>query len=84
MIIAELTALWQTDEVRRCQPRVRDEIRMGLDYYPSVLFETLLALSDELAAISVMHMVKNSRRTCCLECYGLVRGLAATGMAILW
>src|SRR6476659_2958779 len=30
-IIAEITALWQTDEVRRRQPRVRDEIRMGLD-----------------------------------------------------
>ena len=48
-IIAEITALWQTDEVRRRQPTVSDEIRMGLDYYPSVLFETLPALYDELA-----------------------------------
>src|SRR6185369_11616526 len=48
-IIAEITALWETDEVRRRQPRVRDEIRMGLDYYPSVLFETLPALYDGLA-----------------------------------
>ena len=48
-IIAEITALWQTDEVRRRQPSVRDEIRMGLDYYPSVLFETLPGLYDELA-----------------------------------
>ena len=48
-IIAEITGLWQTDEVRRRQPTVRDEIRMGLDYYPSVLFETLPALYDELA-----------------------------------
>jgi phosphoenolpyruvate carboxylase len=48
-IIAEITALWQTDEVRRRQPSVRDEIRMGLDYYPSVLFETLPALYDEFA-----------------------------------
>src|SRR2546423_3469800 len=48
-IIAEITTLWQTDEVRRRQPTVRDEIRMGLDYYPSVLFETLPALYDELA-----------------------------------
>ena len=48
-IIAEITALWQTDEVRRRQPTVRDEIRMGLDYYPSVLFETLPVLYDELA-----------------------------------
>jgi phosphoenolpyruvate carboxylase len=48
-IIAEITALWQTDEVRRRQPTVRDEIRKGLDYYPSVLFDTLPALYDELA-----------------------------------
>src|SRR5688572_20887258 len=48
-IIAEITGLWQTDEVRRRQPTVRDEIRMGLDYYPSVLFETLPAVYDELA-----------------------------------
>ena len=48
-IIAEITALWQTDEVRRRQPTVRDEIRMGLDYYPSVLFDTLPGLYDELA-----------------------------------
>ncbi|HKY43299.1 MAG TPA: phosphoenolpyruvate carboxylase, partial [Pyrinomonadaceae bacterium] len=47
-IIAEITALWQTDEVRRRQPTVRDEIRMGLDYYPSVLFETLPSLYDQL------------------------------------
>jgi len=48
-IIAEITALWQTDEVRRRQPSVRDEIRMGLDYYPSVLFETLPGLYEQLA-----------------------------------
>ena len=48
-IIAEITSLWQTDEVRRRQPTVRDEIRMGLDYYPGVLFETLPGLYDELA-----------------------------------
>ena len=48
-ILAEITALWQTDEVRRRRPTVRDEIRMGLDYYPTVLFETLPGLYDELA-----------------------------------
>src|ERR1044071_9895399 len=48
-IITEMTALWQTDEVRRRQPTVRDEIRMGLDYYPNVLFETLPGLYHELA-----------------------------------
>jgi phosphoenolpyruvate carboxylase len=48
-IIAEITALWQTDEVRRRQPTVRDEIRMGLDYYPSVLFATVPVLYDDFA-----------------------------------
>lgn len=48
-IIAEISALWQTDEVRRRRPTVRDEIKMGLDYYPSVLFETVPALYEELA-----------------------------------
>jgi phosphoenolpyruvate carboxylase len=31
-IRAEITALWQTDEVHRRRPLVRDEIKMGLDY----------------------------------------------------
>src|SRR2546421_1457780 len=48
-ITAEITALWQTDEVRHRQPTVRDEIRMGLDYYPTVLFETLPKLYEDLA-----------------------------------
>ncbi len=34
---AEITALWQTDEVRRRKPTVRDEIQMGLDYYPLLI-----------------------------------------------
>ncbi|HEY5402482.1 MAG TPA: phosphoenolpyruvate carboxylase, partial [Pyrinomonadaceae bacterium] len=33
-ILTEITALWQTDEVRRRRPSVKDEIKMGLDYYP--------------------------------------------------
>src|SRR5216684_4888932 len=48
-IAAEITALWQTDEVRRRRPTVRDEIKMGLDYYPTVLFETLPDVYEELA-----------------------------------
>src|SRR5882762_7799408 len=47
-ILAEITALWQTDEVRLKKPTVRDEIRMGLDYFPMVLFETLPRLYGEL------------------------------------
>ena len=48
-ITAEITALWQSDEVRHRQPTVRDEIKMGLDYYPTVLFETLPKLYEGLA-----------------------------------
>src|SRR5215469_6686663 len=47
-ILAEITALWQTDEVRLKKPTVRDEIHMGLDYFPMVLFETLPRLYSEL------------------------------------
>ena len=48
-ILAEITALWQTDEVRRRRPSVTDEVRMGLDYYPGVLIPTLPALYGEMA-----------------------------------
>jgi phosphoenolpyruvate carboxylase len=48
LILAEITALWQTDEVRLNKPTVRDEIHMGLDYFPMVLFETLPRLYAEL------------------------------------
>src|SRR5258708_2013109 len=37
-IIAEITALWQTDEVRVQKPQVTDEIRMGLDHYSMSIF----------------------------------------------
>jgi len=48
LILSEITALWQTDEVRLNKPTVRDEIHMGLDYFPMVLFETLPRLFAEL------------------------------------
>jgi len=48
-ISAEITALWQTDEVRRRQPTVRDEIKMGLDYYPACLVATLPEVYEEMA-----------------------------------
>ena len=46
-ITAEITSLWQTDEVRRAAPTVLDEIKMGLDY-SAVLFETIPELYVEL------------------------------------
>jgi phosphoenolpyruvate carboxylase len=49
-LIAEIAALWQTDEVRSARPTVRDEIRMALDYYESSLFDTLPVLYAEVAS----------------------------------
>jgi phosphoenolpyruvate carboxylase len=48
-LIAEITALWQTDDTRSARPTVRDEIRMALDYYESSLFDTLPVLYAEVA-----------------------------------
>ena len=48
-VAAEITALWQTDEVRRRQPTVRDEIKMGLDYYPAALFASVPEVYEEMA-----------------------------------
>jgi len=47
-ISAEITALWQTDEVRVQKPQVTDEIRMGLDHYPMSIFEGLPRLYAEM------------------------------------
>jgi phosphoenolpyruvate carboxylase len=48
LIFAEVTSLWQTDEVRLEKPLVSDEIRMGLDHYTFSLFAALPRLYDEL------------------------------------
>ena len=47
-IFAEVTSLWQTDEVRLEKPLVTDEIRMGLDHYPFSLFAAVPRLYDEM------------------------------------
>jgi len=49
MILAEITSLWQTDEVRSRRPTVYDEIKMGLDYYDVSIFETLPSLYREIS-----------------------------------
>jgi phosphoenolpyruvate carboxylase len=49
-MLAEVTALWQTDDVRSARPTVRDEVRMALDYYEVSLFETIPVLYTEIAA----------------------------------
>ncbi len=48
-IHAEITSLWQTDEVRQTKPTVDDEIRMGLRYFRLSLFETLPRIYAEVA-----------------------------------
>ena len=49
-IAREITSIWQTDEIRRHRPTVIDEIKMGLDYYPSVIIETLPEVYAEMAS----------------------------------
>ena len=49
-LTAEITALWETDEVRTRRPTVRDEVKMGLDYYDSSIYATLPGLYAEVAA----------------------------------
>jgi phosphoenolpyruvate carboxylase len=49
-ILTEITAMWQTDDVRLRKPTVDDEIRTGARYYPLSLFETLPRLYAELAS----------------------------------
>jgi len=48
IIRAEVTSLWQTDEVRLTKPTVDDEIRMGLRYFRLSLFDTLPRIYDEI------------------------------------
>lgn len=44
----EVTALWQTDEVRRERPSVGDEVKNVLFYVEEILWERMLRLPDEL------------------------------------
>ena len=48
-ILGEVTALWQTDEVRLQKPTVTDEIRTGLSYYSMTLFETVPKIYEGIA-----------------------------------
>jgi phosphoenolpyruvate carboxylase len=49
-VTAEITALWQTDEVRTRRPTVGDEVKMGLDTYNASIFEALPELYEEAAS----------------------------------
>ena len=68
-IASEVTALWQTDEVRRTSPSVSDEIQMGLDY-SAVLFETIPELYKQVAeAIQEVYgiQLEQGRLPCLVE-----------------
>ena len=56
-IQVEITALWQTDEVREAKPTVNDEIRMGQRYFPLSLFHSLPMIYSELAE-ALRHVYK--------------------------
>lgn len=47
-ILAEITALWQSDEVRRRKPRVQDEIDMGLEHYSVSLLPSIVSFYEEV------------------------------------
>ncbi len=44
----EITALWQTDELRYRKPTVMDEVKNGLYYFDQTLFECLPEIHQEL------------------------------------
>lgn len=49
VMLAEISGLWQTDEIRMNRPTVADEIRFGLSYFPLSLFETVPRIYDEIS-----------------------------------
>ncbi|APG24283.1 MAG: phosphoenolpyruvate carboxylase [Syntrophotalea acetylenica] len=49
-ILCEITALWQTEEIRRQHPTVENEIDMGLDHYSPFLIPALRDFYPDLAA----------------------------------
>ena len=75
-ILTEITALWQTDDVRLQRPTVGDEIRMGLDYFPMSIFEALPRLySDISERLFDMYGVKLENK----ELSGILRFGSWTG-----
>jgi phosphoenolpyruvate carboxylase len=54
-ILAEITAMWQTDEVRRRPPSVQDEVRNGLFYFDQVLCDVLPRLYRDLRHALAVH-----------------------------
>ena len=49
-ILADITALWQTDEVRLQKLNVVDEIRTGISYYVMTVFDAVPKIYEGIAA----------------------------------
>lgn len=49
-LLAEITALWQTDELRASPPTVIDEVKNNLFYFDEILFEAVPAVVEQLEA----------------------------------
>ncbi|PYZ92719.1 phosphoenolpyruvate carboxylase [Salipaludibacillus keqinensis] len=47
-LVNEVTALWQTNELRHRKPTVIDEVKNGLYYFDQTLFDVLPAIHQEL------------------------------------
>jgi phosphoenolpyruvate carboxylase len=60
----EMTALWLTDRSRAARPEVTDEVRTGLWYFDTTLWQTVPLLQDELerALADTYPMVKAPTR----------------------
>jgi phosphoenolpyruvate carboxylase len=54
-ILAEITAIWQSDEIRLRPPTVQDEVRNGLFYFDEVLWEVLPLFYRELRRALTVH-----------------------------
>ncbi len=48
-LLSEITALWQTDEVRLNRPTVDDEIRSGIRYFNLTLFDAIPKIYEEMS-----------------------------------
>lgn len=54
-ILADITAIWQSDEVRLRPPTVQDEVRSGLFYFDEILWEVLPLLYRDLRHALATH-----------------------------
>jgi len=81
-VVAEISALWQTDEVRVQKPLVTDEIRMGLTTIPCPFLRACRASTWKFAIRFAMCTVWNSRWRRSRNPFSSDPGLAETATAI--